>query len=182
MQMKILSSFIKRIEILAFIFGFIAGIYMLIFYPAKYFIKWHALPIPPEPAAKIISASHMGDIIITTTSNKKFICDLDHENECWTEINYEPLFFGKVICFIKDCPNDKTKQMVEAVGRLHSFGELSIVYSLHNDGSIYVKQTGMIYASGYLIGAILGGVCAVIAFIGKHLFFRINSLLHKNSD
>jgi hypothetical protein len=180
--MKILSSLIKKIEIIAFILGVVAGIYILIFYPAKYFIKWHALPVPPQPVEKIITASHMGDIIITTTSNKKFICDLDHEKECWTEINYEPLVFGKVICFTTDCPDDDTKQMVEAVGQLHNFGELSILYSLHNDGSIYVKQTGIIYASGYLMGMVLGGVCAVVAFIGKYLFFGINPLLHRNSD
>lgn len=178
--MKILSSLIKRIEITAFILGFVVGIYMLIFFPAKYFITWHALPAPPKPVGKIISANHMGDIIVRTASNKNFICDLDNEKECWTEIDYEPLVFGEVLCFMEDCPDDHTMQIIKATGRLHSFGELSFIYSLHDNGIIYVKQTGFVYLPGYMAGVILGGFCAFIAFVGKYLFLRIISFFQRN--
>jgi len=178
--MKILNSLIKRIEIVAFILGLVAGIYVLIFFPAKYFITWHTLPTPPEPIAKIISANHMGDIIIRTTSDKKFICNSYHEERCWIEIDYEPLVFGKVLCFMEDCPDNQTMQIIKATGRLHNFGELSFIYSLHDDGIIYVKHTGLVYLPGYMIGAIIGGFCAFIAFIGKHLFLRVISLFQKS--
>jgi hypothetical protein len=177
--MKILGRLIKRIEIIAFVLGFVAGIYMLIFFPVKYF-SWHALPAPPEPVVKIVSANHMGDIIIITASKKKFICNLDSEKECWTEIDYEPLTFGKVLCFMQDCPDNHTMQIIKATGQFHNFGEISFIYSLLDDGIIYVKQTGFIYLPGYMMGAIIGGVCALIAFIAKYLFLRISSFFRRD--
>jgi hypothetical protein len=178
--MKILRSLIKRIEIIAFTLGFVAGIYILIFFPAKYFITRHALPAPPEPVVKIISATHMGEIMVRTASNKNFICDLDNERECWTEIDYEPLVVGKVLCFMEDCSDKHTMQIIKATGRLHNFGELSFIYSLHDDGNIYVKQTGFVYLPGYMMGAILGGFSAFIAFVGKYLFLGIISLFRRD--
>lgn len=177
--MKLLRQLIKSIEIIVFILGFVVGIYMLIFFPAKYFFAWHALPTPPEPVVKIISANHMGDIIVTTTSNKKFICDLDNEKKCWTEIDYEPLVSGRVLCFIEDCPDSHTIQIIRATGQLHSFGELSFLYSLRDDGTIQVKQTGSVYLPGYMMGVLLGGLSAFIAFIGKYLFLGMMSLFKR---
>lgn len=89
---------------------------MLIFFPARHFFVWHKLPPPPEPVDRIISASHMGDIIVQVASNKKFICDLDNEKECWTEIDYEPVVFGEVLCFIDNCPDTHTRQIIKARG------------------------------------------------------------------
>lgn len=114
----------------------------------------------------------MGEIIVKTTSDKKFICDLDHEWKCWTEIDYEPIVFGNVLCF-KDCPENHTIQIIKVIGLLHNFGGLSFMYSLHDDGNIYVKISGFVYPPGYMIGAIFGGFCAFIAFIGKGLFSGI---------
>lgn len=89
---------------------------MLIFFPARHFFVWHKLPPSPEPVDRIISASHMGDIIVQVASNKKFICDLDNEKECWTEIDYEPVVFGEVLCFIDNCPDTHTRQIIKARG------------------------------------------------------------------
>jgi|GEM_PF-3822489 hypothetical protein len=178
--MKILRRLTKEIEVIAFVLGFVAGIYFLIFFPAKYF-SWHTLPAPPEPALKIISANHMGDIIVGTASNKKLICNLSHEKECWTEINYEPLIFGKALCFMQNCPDNHTIQIVKVTGQMHSFGELSFTYSLHDNGTIYVKQSGFIYLAGYIMGIFVGGVCSLIAFIVKSLWLGINSSLQKDS-
>jgi len=179
-SMMFFCSFIKRVELIAFIIGFVAGLYMLIFFPAKYFFAWHALPVPPEPVAKIFSADHMGKIIVTTTSNKKFICNLGNEKECWTEIDYEPFAFGTIQCF-ENCRDNQVVQIIRATGQLHNFGELSFIYSLHDDGSVYVKQTGLVYLPGYIMGVIFGGFCALIAFIGKQLFMSIISLLRKKT-
>lgn len=179
-SMKFSRSLLKRIEIIAFVFGFLAGIYMLIFFPAKYFITWHALPAPPEPAVKILSTNHMGDIIVGTASNKKFICNLDNEEECWIAIDYDPWDMGRTLCFMEDCPNKNTVQMTKATGQSHNFGELSFIYSLHDDGIVYVKQTGFVYLPGYMMGAILGGFCAFVAFVSKHLFWGIVSFFQKD--
>jgi hypothetical protein len=171
--MKILTTLIKRLEVIAFFCGFAVGIYILVFFPAKYFFAWHPLPSPPEPVLKIISANHMGDIIVTTASNKNFICDLDNEKECWTEIDYEPLVNGRVLCFMGDCPDSHTMQIMKVTGRLHNFGELSFLYSLGDDGIIHVRQMGSVYLPGYMMGALLGGLSAFIAFISKYLFSGI---------
>lgn len=177
--MKIVNSFIKRIEIIAFILGFVAGIYMLIFFPARYLVAWHALPTAPETTVKIISVN-MSDVIVQTISNKKFKCNLRNEKECWTEVDYEPLELGKTLCSMEDCSNDHTVQMIRATRLAHSFGEISNIYSLHDDGIIYVRQTGFVYLEGYMMGAILGGFCAFIAFIGKYLFLGVISLFQKS--
>lgn len=179
--MKIDNRFVKKIEIIAFILGFVVGIYLLIFFPAKYFFTWHALPVPPVPVVRIISANHMGEIIVKTASNKIFMCDLDNEKACWTEIDYEPLIFGNVLCFMENCPDNHIVQVIKATGRLHNFGELSFIYTLHDDGTIYVKQTGFVYLAGYMMGAILGGICASIVFIVNYLFIGMNSFLRSNS-
>lgn len=179
--MQILNSFNNRIAIVAFIVGFVAGIYLLIFFPAKYFIAWHELPIPPEPVREIISADHTGDIVIRTESDKEFTCNIYHEERCWTEIDYEPLVFGTILCFREDCPDSQTTQMVKATGQLHNFGELSFIYSLRDDGVIYVKHSGFVYLPGYLMGAILGGCCAFFAFVGKYLFLGIISLIRRGA-
>jgi len=171
--MKLFSSLIEKIEVIAFIFGFVTSIYMLVFFPAKYFFMWHQLPSPPEPIEKIISADHMGGIIIRTRSNKDFTCDLDQEEECWTEIDYAAMSFGEVLCFVDDCPDEHTVQIVRAIGLMHNFGALSFKYSLRDDGNIYVKHTGIVFPTGFLMGAILGGVCAFIAFLGKYLIFAV---------
>lgn len=167
--MRILETFASRIEVLAFTMGFLTSVYMLIFFPARYFITWHALPASPVPIEKIISV-HMSEVIIKTVSNEKFKCNLGNEKECWTVVQYEPLELGKSECFIVDCPNKKIIQMMRATSLAHSFGEVSNIYSLHNDGVIYVKQTGFVYIEGYIMGAILGGLCALITFIGKRLY------------
>jgi hypothetical protein len=177
--MKFISSLINRIEIIAFILGFVAGIYMLIFFPGKYFIARNALAIPPEPVEKIISANHLGEVIIETTSNKKFICDLKNEKECWTEIDYEPVVFGKTLCFMEDCSDNHTLQIMKTTAQIHSFGELSTIYSLKDDGIIYVKHTGFPYLPGYMMGVIIGVLCSFIAFIGKYLFLGVISLFQK---
>jgi len=180
--MKILSSLIKRIEVIAFILGFVAGIYMLIFFPAKYFITWHTLPVAPEPVVKIISANHMGDVIVKTASDKNFVCNSYNEDRCWTEIDYEPIVFGKVLCFLENCPDNHTVQMIKATGQLHNFGELSFIYALHDDGNIYLKHTGFVYLPGYMMGVILGGFCAFIVFIGRYVFLSIISFIPKTPD
>jgi hypothetical protein len=177
--MNILRGFIKRIEITAFCLGFTAGVYMLVFFPAKYFITPHALPVPPEPIAEIISASHMGDVIIRTTTDEKFICDLDNEKECWAKVDYEPIVFGKIVCFKESCPDNHTVQIVKTTGQYHNFGELSFTYLLHEDGVIYVRQSGRLYLPGYLMGVIFGGICAAIAFVGRVLFLGLISLFRR---
>lgn len=168
--MKLLSSPIEKIEIIAFILGFVAGIYMLMF-PARHFFTWHPLPTPPEPVDKIIMA-HLGDVIVRTISNNKLLCNIDHEEECWTEVDYDPLDLGKILC-VGNCPNKHTMQMMEATVLVHSFVVVSTRYSLNDDGIIYIKQKGVIYPDGYMIGAIVGGFCAFIAFLGKDLIFTI---------
>lgn len=177
--MKILGALIKRLDIIAFILGFAIGIYIFVFFPAKYFFAWHPLPSPPEPAVKIISVNHMGDIIITTASNKNFICDLDSEKECWTEIDYEPLLIGRVLCFMGDCPDSHTIQIMKASGRLHSFGELSFFYSLRDDGTIHVKQTGSVYLPGFMMGVLFGGLSAFLVFSSKYLMIGMMSILKR---
>src|SRR5688572_20246401 len=106
--MKLLRSLTGKTEIIAFVLGFVAGIYLLIF-PARYFFVWHPLPTLPEPADKIISAN-LGDVIVRTISNKKFICNIFHEEVCWTEVDYDPLELGTTLC-AGDCPNKHAEQM-----------------------------------------------------------------------
>jgi len=180
--MKFLSGLIKRIEVIAFTLGFVAGIYMLTFFPARYFIRWHALTGTPEPVVKIISSNHMGEVIVRTLSNKKLTCNIYNEKSCWTEIDYDPWDIGKTLCFMEDCPDKNTVQMTKATGQAHSFGELSTIYSLHDDGIIYVKQTGFVYLPGYMMGAILGGFCASIGLIGKYLFLSMISFFRNRQQ
>ncbi len=122
----------------------------------------------------------MGEVIVRTTSNKKFICDLGNEKECWAEIDYEPFAFGKVLCFMEDCSDNHTLQIIKATGQSHNFGELSFVYFLNDSGTIYVKETGFVYPEGYMMGAILGGFCAFVAFVGKHLILGVIPMFKRN--
>ena len=180
--MNILGKLIKKFETVAFILGSVAGIYLLVFYPARHFVMWHALPITPEPVEKLISADHAGGIVIKTISNKMLVCNSYHEERCWTEIEHEPILFGDILCFKEDCPDQRTLQMIKATGRLHNFGELSFIYSFRDDGYIYIRHKGLVYLPGYMMGAIIGGICVLIAFIGKHLFYGISKFLHRDSS
>jgi hypothetical protein len=169
--MKFLSRLVKRIESIAFLFGFLVVVYIL-FIPAKYFITWHALPNAPEPIAKIISTNHMGDVIVQTVSNKKYACDIYSEKECWTELdaNIEPLNWGKTLCLMADCPGNHIVQITIASNASHGLAQVSTRYSLHDDGSIYVKQSGFIDYLGCMVGMFVGSLFAVIAFLGKQMF------------
>jgi hypothetical protein len=163
--MNFLSSFTKRIEIIVFILGFAVGIYML-FFPARYFFAWHALPTSPEPIARIVATNHMGDVTIETMSNKKLLCNIDHEKECWVKLdnNYQPFNLGKTLC-LEDCPDKHTLQMMSASYEILFFARPAILYALHDDGIIYVRHTGIIFWPGYIMGVILGGFCAFIVFL-----------------
>lgn len=170
--MNFLTDFIKRIEIIAFIFGFVAVIYGF-FFPARYFIAWHVLPSPPEPGAKIVATNHMGDITIETFSKKKFLCNIDYEKECWTELesNYRPLNLGKTLCS-QDCLDKHTVQMMMSSYEFLFFARPSTLYALHDDGNVYVKQTGVVFWPGYVMAVIFGVFCASIAVLGKHHWWR----------
>jgi hypothetical protein len=171
--MNILSNLIKRIEIIVFVLGFAAVIFGF-FFPARYLIAWHALPAPPEPAAKIVATNHMGDITIETFSNNKFLCNIGHEKECWTKLesNYKPLNLGKTLCS-QDCLDENTVQMMMSSYEFLFFARPSILYALHDDGDIYVKQTGIVFWPGYVIAVLFGGFCAFVAFLCKRQWQRI---------
>ena len=175
--MQLLRNFIIRLEVISFFLGFVVALYGLIFYPMKY-LAWHRLPAPPERVIKIFGVDHLGKIIVTTDSNKKFVCDLENEKDCWTEVDYQPYALGTLQCY-KDCRDKHIVQIISATGQFHNFGALSHIYSLHDDGSIFVKETGAIYLPGYVLGGIAGGICALIAFIGKRLLMTIISLFEK---
>ncbi len=140
-------------------------------FPARYFFGWHPLPTPPEPVDKIITAN-LGDLVVRTISKKKFFCSIIHEEECWIEVDYDPLDFGKTLC-AGDCPNKHTVQMMETTALAHTFVAVTMTYSLNDDGIIYLKQKGIIYPHGYMMGAFIGGFCAFTAFLGKNLIFTI---------
>lgn len=173
--MNVFYKLLGKIEVIAFVTGFVVGTYMLVFYPAKYFLVWHALPSPPEPITKIFSVDHMGSILVDTVTNKKYECDLGNETVCWTEIDYEPIPFGTVLCF-ENCFDDNVRQIIKATGQYHNFGELSFTYALRDDGLIYVKHSGFLYLPGYMMGVFLGGICTVVVVLGKYLFLSIASL------
>ena len=177
--MKLLLSRAGKTEFIAFILGFVAGIYLIIF-PARYFFAWHPLPVLPEPADKIISAN-LGVVIVGTISNNKFICNIIHEEECWTEVDYDPLELGKTLC-AGDCPNKHTVQVTETTALAHSFAAVTMTYSLNDDGIIYLKQKGIIYPHGYMIGVLVGGFCGFIAFLGKYLIFTILSAFKRGQS
>jgi hypothetical protein len=179
--MKFRGSLFKRIELIAFILGLAIGIYMLMFFPARYFFTWHRLPITPERVTRIISA-HLSDVIVQTTSNKKYSCNIFNEKECWTKVDYTPLQLGKTSCFMNDCPNTNVVQITRAIIQVHNFGEVSNIYALHNDGTIYVKQTGFVYLEGYVMGVLLGAFCASITFVCKYIFRSITSLFRAGSN
>ena len=173
--MKVLHKLLKRVEIIVFAIGFVAGIYVFVFYPAKYFLVWHALPSPPEPVTKLYSVDHMSNILIDTVTDNKYECNLNNESDCWTEVNYEPIAFGTVLCF-RNCHDRNVKQVIKATGQNHSFGEVSFIYELRDDGVIYVRHMGFLYLPGYMLGTFIGALSAFIAYIFKRLLFRVTSL------
>ena|SRR5215217_408931 len=174
--MKLLGSIIGKFEILAFIIGFVAGIYIFIF-PARYFFTWYSLPVSPEPVDKII-ATNLGDVIVRTVSNKKFLCNIVHEEECWIEVDYQPLSMGKTLCE-GNCPNTYNLQIMESTVLAHSFVAVSTRYSLNNDGVIRIKQKVVVFPDGYMIGVILGLFCSGVAFAVKYLCFKILKLFQR---
>ena len=181
--MKLINRLVQRIEVVAFILGCMIGIYMLVFAPYRYFFMWHALPLPPEHGEEILVANHMGDVVVRTISNKRFMCNIYDEKACWVELDTQyGLFEGsKTLCFKGNCPDERTVQMEKAGAALHGFGEPSTIYSLRANGAIYVKQTGIVYWPGYVAGIIIGGFCAFVVFVGKNLFLGIISFAQRNT-
>lgn len=177
--MKFLTNFMKRIEVAVFIVVFISVIY--IFAPVRYFLAWHTLPTPPEPAVRIISATYLGDVTVRTVSNNKFTCNIYREGECWTEVDGNPWDMSTGLCFMKDCPNNEIVQMKKTTIQNHNFGESSTIYSLNIEGIVSIKQAGFVYFTGYIIATILAALCAFIVFIGKHIFVAIIAFLRKEA-
>jgi hypothetical protein len=161
------------IEIAAFVLSFMIGVYLLIFAPARY-LTWHALARSPEPAAEIIDTT-VDTVTVRTTSDEKFLCNIYNEKECWIEVRYESLQGRPLWCFPEDYSTEHTVQIVKACSQSHNFGIIGTIYSLHDDGIIYVKHKGYISPEGYCFGTIFGLFFAILAFIGKRLFLAITS-------
>jgi hypothetical protein len=183
LAMKLINRFIQRIEVVAFILGGIVGIYMLVFAPYRYFFMWHALPLPPEAGEEMLMTNHMGDVVVRTITNKMFRCNIYDKEACWFEqvTQYPPFDGSETLCFEGNCPDEHTVQMRKVSAALHGFGEPSTIYSLRDNGMVFVKQTGVIYWPGYVVGAVLGGICAFIAFTGKNLLIGIISLFQRKT-
>jgi hypothetical protein len=176
LSMKFLNRLVKRIESVAFLFGFLVTVWFL-FLPAKYFITWHALPKAPDPITKIISNNHMGDVIVQTVANKKYACHIYGEIKCWTELdaNIEPLTLGNTLCLMEDCPGQHIVQIVTASNASHGISQITTQYALHDDGNIYVKQFGFIDYLGCIVAVFVGGFFAIITFAGKNILIGIIS-------
>ena len=177
--MKILTNFMKRGEVVVSIIVFIGVIYISA--PVRYFLAWHSLPTPPEPAERIISATYLGDVTVRTFSNKKLTCNIYSEEECWTEIDGNPWDMSTSLCFMKDCPNNEIVQMKKTTIQNHNFGESTTIYSLNDKGVVSIKQTGFIYYTGYMIATMLAAICAFIVFIGKHILVVFIASLRKEA-
>lgn len=140
----------------------------MLFFPLNYIFVWHALPATPEQIAKIVATNHMGDITIETNSQKKFQCNIYHKKECWTEHDtyYKPINLGKTLC-LGDCLDKHTLHMMRSSYEVLFFARPSILYSLHDDGIIYVKRSGIILWPGYVMGAVFGSFCAFVVFLSN---------------
>jgi hypothetical protein len=165
--MNVLRIFVKRIEIIAFIIGFGLWIYVL-FFPTRYILGWYALPAVPESVAKIVATNHMGDITIETISQKKFLCNIYHEDSCWSErdTNFKPINLGKTLC-LGDCPDKHMIQIMRSRYEVFVFARISILYSLNEDGTVYVKRSGIVFWPGYIMGVVFGGLCTIVTFFVK---------------
>jgi hypothetical protein len=165
-----MSGSMLKIETIVFVITLIGVMY--IFAPIKYFV-WHALPVSPEPIEKIVSANHLGDVVIKTNLDRIFVCNIYEEDACWHEIKKIPLDLSTPICFLNECTDDHIVQIVQATIQFHSFGHLTTIFSLNDNGIVYTRQTGFVDIGGLVLGGILGGIFAIGTFVIKRISLAV---------
>jgi hypothetical protein len=141
------------------------------------FIQWKTLGKPSDTIVKIVRVT-IDSVIVETTSNKKYSCNISTQNECWKEVVSVPAENTNCVP-PRDLPKPLTSVVeIQQSSFLTPGGMTESAYALHEDGNIYVWHGNRGAIEGawmiYLFSSIAG---AVVGFIGTIIFFLVRWLI-----